>query len=282
MYNQFKYGREGDAYMVLVDKDIMSRMTENEPLISNFNEDNLGAISYDLTLECILVGNDEFSSYELAPGGFLFIKAREHLAMPLDLIGRIEEKNSRMRMGLVVTGPTYQPGHKTGIFLRIHNISNNIITLRKGTSIAQIVFEKLNDIPDTPYHQNSQASYNNEFVYSEYGNYETEYKKDIKEMERIKENLEEKETQIYGNILTFVGILMGIFSIVTLNLEAFASADLSSRFILIMNLSITLAIELLMSIIIIFINKKVSAGKIATCIIVILSTIALIFGAMMF
>lgn len=268
--------------MVLVDKDIMSRMTENEPLISNFNEDNLGAISYDLTLECILVGNDEFSSYELAPGGFLFIKAREHLAMPLDLIGRIEEKNSRMRMGLVVTGPTYQPGHKTAIFLRIHNISNNIITLRKGTSIAQIVFEKLNDIPDTPYHQNSQASYNNEFVYSEYGNYETEYKKDIKEMERIKENLEEKETQIYGNILTFVGILMGIFSIVTLNLEAFASADLSSRFILIMNLSITLAIELLMSIIIIFINKKVSAGKIATCIIVILSTIALIFGAMMF
>lgn len=282
MYNQFKYGREGDAYMVLVDKDIMSRMTGNEPLISNFNEDNLGAISYDLTLECILVGNDEFSSYELAPGGFLFIKAREHLAMPLDLIGRIEEKNSRMRMGLVVTGPTYQPGHKTAIFLRIHNISNNIITLRKGTSIAQIVFEKLNDIPDTPYHQNSQASYNNEFVYSEYGNYETEYKKDIKEMERIKENLEEKETQIYGNILTFVGILMGIFSIVTLNLEAFASADLSSRFILIMNLSITLAIELLMSIIIIFINKKVSAGKIATCIIVILSTIALIFGAMMF
>lgn len=267
--------------MVLVDKEIRNRVAGNEPLISNFNEDNLGAISYDLTLEAILIGNEEFSSYELSPGSFLFIRTKEHLAMPNDLIGRIEEKNSRMRMGLVVSGPTYQPGHKTAVFLRIQNISNNIITIRKGTTIAQIVFETLSTVPDTPYDQNSQASYNNEFTYSEYGNYDAEYKADIKKFEQIKENLEEKETQIYGNILTFVGILMGIFSIVTLNLEAFASTDLTANFILVMNLSITLAIELLMSIIIIFINKKVSKGKIFTCIITILVTIGLIIGAMM-
>lgn len=266
--------------MVLVDREIRTRITANEPLISNFNEDNLGAISYDLTLESILVGDEEYSSYELSPGGFVYIKTKEHLNMPTDLIGRIEEKNSRMRMGLIVSGPTYQPGHKTAIFLRVQNISNNIITLRKGTSIAQIVFETLSSTPDTPYNQNSQASFNNEFHYNEYGNYESEYKADIKKMEHIKENLEEKETQIYGNVLTFVGILMGIFSIVTLNLEAFVSADISTNFIIVMNLSITLAIELLMSIILIFINRKITRGKIITCIITILVTIALIFGAM--
>lgn len=107
--------------MVLVDKEIKSRSTTNQPLISNFTEHNLGSISYDLTLDSILLEDKEYSSHELAPGGFLYIKTKEQLAMSNDLIGRIEEKNSRMRMGLVVSGPTYQPGHKTAIFLRVQN-----------------------------------------------------------------------------------------------------------------------------------------------------------------
>ena len=79
------------------------------------------------------------------------------------------------------------------------------------------------------------------------------------------ENLDEKETQIYGNVLTFMGILMGIFSIVTLNLEAFAKAKITINYIIVMNLSITLAIEFLMSIILIFINKKISKHKVIAC-----------------
>lgn len=79
------------------------------------------------------------------------------------------------------------------------------------------------------------------------------------------ENLDDKETQIYGNVLTFMGILMGIFSIVTLNLEAFAKAKITINYIIVMNLSITLAIEFLMSIILIFINKKISKHKVIAC-----------------
>lgn len=251
--------------MILVDKEIRNLINATEPLISEFTEDNLGAISYDLTLDSILLGENERSSYELAPGGFVYVKAKEKLAMPNDLIGRIEEKNSRMRMGLVVSGPTYQPGHKTAVFLRVQNISDNDITLRKGTKIAQIVFETLSVEPDTPYSQDTRASYNNEFVYSEYGSYRSEYEADIKKIERVKENLEEKETQIYGNVLTFMGILMGIFSIVTLNLEAFAATDITPKFIMVMNLTITFAIGLLMSIILIFVNKSISKNKIIGC-----------------
>lgn len=266
--------------MILVDKEIRNRINGAEPLISDFNDDNLGPISYDLTLDSILLGENEISSHELEPGGFVYVKAKETLAMPNDLIGRIEEKNSRMRMGLIVSGPTYQPGHKTALFLRVQNISSNSITLRKGTKIAQIVFEKLSEEPDTPYNQDTRASYNNEFQYSEFGHYESEYKADIKKIERIKENLEEKETQIYGNVLTFMGILMGIFSIVTLNLEAFAKANITTNYIIVMNLSITLAIELLMSIILIFINKNINKGKIIACISSIVVTIILIIFAM--
>ena len=44
--------------------------------------------------------------------------------MPLNVLGRVAEKNSRMRQGLQVDGPHYQPGHITYVFMRVRNISN--------------------------------------------------------------------------------------------------------------------------------------------------------------
>lgn len=269
--------------MILIDKNIKDRCIKANkkkdftPLIENFSMDKLGAISYDLSIDSILTGDPgEKTSYSLPPGGFVYIRAKEKLSMPSDLIGRIEEKNSRMRMGLVVSGPTYQPGHKTAIFLRVQNISNNIIQLRKDTEIAQIVFETLDDRPEKLYGGNPGDSFQNEFDYRGYGAYKNEYNGDIQKLSKIKENIEDKETQIYANVLTFMGILMGIFSIITLNLEAFAQAQITTNFILSMNMTIAFSIELLMSIILIFVNKNVSKKKIITCVGVIIVTFLLL------
>lgn len=270
--------------MILVDKNIKDRCLANNnqsnfvPLITDFSVDKLGAVSYDLSIESILVGEEqeEKTSFSLAPGAFVYIRSREKLNMPNDLIGRIEEKNSRMRMGLIVSGPTYQPGHKTSVFLRVQNISNNSIQLRKDTEIAQIVFETLDDEPNKPYGANNDDSFQNEFNYRGYGAYESEYNGDIQKLSKIKESLEDKETQIYGNVLTFMGILMGIFSIITLNLEAFAQTQITTRFILTMNLTIAFSIELLMSIILLFLNKNISKNKIIMCSCILLITFALL------
>lgn len=92
-------------------------------------------------------------------------------------MGRIAEKNSRMRQGLVVSGPHYQPGHVTYAFLRIQNISENTIVLHKGIKIAQIMFEQLSEIPDMPYDQQNSAAFQNEEQYRGLGNYRVEYEK---------------------------------------------------------------------------------------------------------
>ena len=78
--------------MILVDKDIKNRINTTESLISNFNPSNLGAISYDLTIDCIITWITKHSSYDLSPGSYVYIKAKEQLSMPNDLIGRVEEK----------------------------------------------------------------------------------------------------------------------------------------------------------------------------------------------
>ena len=105
-----------------------------------------------MTIDVSLDENGEqHIEYELNPGETIFIKSQEKLSIPDNILGRIAEKNSRMRQGLVVSGPHYQPGHKTYAFLRVTNISKNIITLSRGNKIAQIIFEQLTGKPDVPY-----------------------------------------------------------------------------------------------------------------------------------
>lgn len=63
----------------------------------------------------ILVDRDigkyaERLEYRLSPGEVVFIKTQEKLKLLEDILGRIAEKNSLMRLGLKVDGPHYQPG----------------------------------------------------------------------------------------------------------------------------------------------------------------------------
>lgn len=97
--------------------------------------------------------------------------------MPADLMGRIAEKNSRMRMGLVVSGSHYYPGHET-------------------------------------YDQQQGASFNNEDAYRGLGRYKDEYEKRVTRLNEAQKNLENHETRIYANILTLMGIFVAIFSLI--------------------------------------------------------------------
>lgn len=111
----------------------------------------------------------------MRPGETVFVKTKEKLAIPLNILGRIAEKNSRMRQGLKVDGPHYQPGHVTFAFLRIQNISNNTIELSAGMRIAQIIFEELTNKPDVPYSEQTDAAFKDEENYRGLGSYKEEY-----------------------------------------------------------------------------------------------------------
>ena len=116
--------------MILVDKDIKQYVDSQQLIVSGFKEKNLNGISYDLTMDvmCDEEGK-EHREYDLKPGETVFVKTQEKISIPENIVGRIAEKNSRMRQGLVVDGPHYQPGHVTYVFLRVTNISENLLVL---------------------------------------------------------------------------------------------------------------------------------------------------------
>lgn len=178
--------------MILVDKDIKERVNKNRELIlDGFQEENLNGVSYDLTVYSAYdMEGKEHVEYDLKPGETVFIKSQEKLKIPSDILGRIAEKNSRMRQGLKVDGPHYQPGHVTYAFLRVQNISMDVIVLTRGMKIAQIMFEQLTAIPEIPYNEQRSAAFQDEVEYRGLGNYKEEYEKRAKrEVEKAKEDV---------------------------------------------------------------------------------------------
>lgn len=243
--------------MLLVDKDIKQYISEHQLISMGYAEDNLNGVSYDLTIDvtCSQQG-EEYREYELKPGETVFVKTQEQISIPENILGRVAEKNSRMRQGLVVSGPHYQPGHVTYVFLRVSNISENIIVLAHGMKIAQIMFEQLTGRPEVPYSAQRDASYQNEVKYAGLGNYKEEYEKQTKrEMQQTKEDIEAISQKIYANVLTLMGVLVAVFALISINYQAFTQAELDLPYVLIMNLSMTLCIVVMLGLILIFVNK---------------------------
>ena len=162
--------------MILVDKTIKARHKEIFPEES-YHEEYVNSVSYELHIRGVVDNDKLISPYVLDSGKTIFIKTIEKIHMSKDLVGRIGEKNSRMRQGLCVAGPHYFPGHETYLYLRVQNLSENPITLKENGAIAQIFFEELDEIPEKTYDQQENASYNNEDEYRGMAKYKEQYEK---------------------------------------------------------------------------------------------------------
>lgn len=239
---------------LLVDKNIKALAQQGKLISQGYNSANVNSISYDLTLG-EFVDEPAKTDRELYPGEYFIIKTMEELSIPDTITGRVGEKNSLLRLGLKVDGPQYQPGHTTYAFLRVQNISDKIITLHKGMEIAQIYFEELKETPERPYSAQPGASFQNEDAYRGYGSYDSQYKASLKSFEKVRDDLDHMSAKIYGNVLTLMGILVAIFSMLTINYEAFSNAVLTTKYVIVMNLSLTFCIVVMLGLVLLLINK---------------------------
>lgn len=68
--------------------------------------------------------------------------------------------------------------------------------------------------------------------------------------------MDDKANTIYANVMVFMGIIATIFTLITINFEAFKSQDFSMINIVSMNLSLAFVVFVLAGIILFFVNKK--------------------------
>src|SRR5437773_6575725 len=104
----------------------------------------------DLT-ELVEVKPDE--PFILHPGEFVLGSTLERVAIPDDLVARLEGKSSLGRLGLQIhsTAGYVDPGWDGYLTLELSNVANLPITIYPGMKIGQISFFRLTTAAQTPY-----------------------------------------------------------------------------------------------------------------------------------
>ena len=104
----------------------------------------------DLTRAVEVAPNEPFI---LHPGEFVLGSTMERVALPNDLVARIEGKSSLGRLGLVIhaTAGFIDAGWDGHITLELSNVATLPITLYTGMKIGQISFFQMTTPADNPY-----------------------------------------------------------------------------------------------------------------------------------
>ena len=167
--------RRVDA-MILSDRSIREAITSGRIAIDPFDETCIQPSSVDLrldrsfrvfrnhTLSHIDVKNDlsdlttlidanEDSPFILHPGEFVLGATLERVALPVDLVGRLEGKSSLGRLGLLIhsTAGFVDAGFEGQLTLELSNVANLPITLYYGMKIGQISFQQMTTPAGNPY-----------------------------------------------------------------------------------------------------------------------------------
>ena len=100
-----------------------------------------------------LVEIDDDAPFILHPGEFVLGSTLERLALPDDLVARLEGKSSLGRLGLLIhsTAGFVDPGFDGHVTLELSNVANLPITIYYGMKIGQISFMQMTEPAQTPY-----------------------------------------------------------------------------------------------------------------------------------
>lgn len=101
--------------------------------------------------ELVEVGPGE--PFILHPGEFVLGSTLERVALPDDLVARLEGKSSLGRLGLLIhsTAGYVDPGWDGYLTLELSNVANLPITIHPGMKIGQISFFRLTTPAAAPY-----------------------------------------------------------------------------------------------------------------------------------
>lgn len=141
--------------MILSAQSIRARCAGDRPLLSPLMERTqhegtsfgLSPAGYDLRLVLSEGATDTF----LFPGDFILASTAERFSMHQDIVGRVCDKSTWARRGLSVFNTVVEPGWRGYLTLELVNKGNEIIQLKAGQGIAQVLFELLDAPTEQPY-----------------------------------------------------------------------------------------------------------------------------------
>src|SRR5437588_7917669 len=164
------------AAMILSDRTIRAELKAGRIIIEPVDDADIQPSSVDLRLDryfrvfrnhtqrVIDVKEDQENLTELVeikeddvfilhPGEFVLGSTAERVALPDDLVARLEGKSSLGRLGLLIhsTAGFVDAGWDGHLTLELSNVANLPVTLYPGMKIGQISFLRMTTAADAPY-----------------------------------------------------------------------------------------------------------------------------------
>jgi dCTP deaminase len=117
-------------------------------------------VKQDMTGLTELVEIPEDGVFMLHPGEFVLGSTLERIAVPDDLVARIEGKSSLGRLGLLIhsTAGFIDAGFDGHVTLELANVASLPITLYPGMKIGQVSFMQMTSAADKPYGSGARGS----------------------------------------------------------------------------------------------------------------------------
>ena len=144
--------------MILSDRDIRAAIESGRITIDPYDERCIQPSSVDLHVDSQfrVFANSRYPYIDVReeqPGEFVLGSTLERVALPDDLVARLEGKSSLGRLGLLIhsTAGYVDPGWDGYLTLELSNVANLPITLYPGMKIGQISFFMLTSPAETPY-----------------------------------------------------------------------------------------------------------------------------------
>lgn len=130
-------------------------------LIHPFNEENLRASSYDLTVgEEYYIGEEGASStlstqllksrqsFTIPPHAVCFVLAAENIHLPNDVTAKVSLRMTHIYAGMVLTSqPPFDPRYNGRVVVMLHNLSSVAVHLKCGERVATIEFVRVEETP---------------------------------------------------------------------------------------------------------------------------------------
>lgn len=112
----------------------------------------------ELTEEVLVSEGDQFV---LHPGQFVLGTTLERIAVPDDVLGKLEGKSTLGRLGLMIhsTAGYVDPGWDGEITLELSNVATLPIVLHPGMRIGQMSFERMTSPAERPYGSHGLGSH---------------------------------------------------------------------------------------------------------------------------
>ncbi len=139
----------------LSDREILSLTSKGELISENFHEGSLTPNGYDLRVQGIRNNGSESGETTINPGSHFLASTLEFMALPPDVIGQIWIRSSFSRRGIMGSFGAVDAGYHGNLTLSFYNAGEEPLKLKAGERIAQIVFHRLESVPQKIYEERS-------------------------------------------------------------------------------------------------------------------------------